>query len=208
MTLRERLAKITPAAVDDVHVPGDALGRSYTPRPVAEAIVRRLRPRFLGSPVRVWEPCVGGGSIAEAMRSLLDVALLVGTDLDPEAPGRRLCDRFEVADARTPRPGEFGLSGTNPPFGKAVGQSVTVAIVASLRASAAVAFAILPADTVCQAGFESHVAAASDVWPLLPRPWNHERGMAVLVWDTAHTGPTRFEPLRWRHGADTLRGSP
>lgn len=200
MSLADRLAARAPRVVDDVHVRGDALGRSYTPRPVAEAIVRRLAPRLAESP-RCWEPCVGGGSFAAAFRGLLTEPRIDGCDLDAAAPGRLLCDRFDVADARRPRENAYDVAGTNPPFGRLVGQDVTVAIVAALRRSARVSFALLPADVVCQAGFEEHVARASDVWPLLPRPWNHERGMVVLVWDDQHAcREARFEPLRWRKG--------
>jgi hypothetical protein len=135
---------------------------------------------------------------------------VTGTDLDPDAPGRDLCDDFTVQDARHPLPRrysvplgrelptQFELAITNPPFGKAVGQEATVAIIAAGRRCAMVCAMLVPLDYLAQKGLEAHVGQCSLVAPLLPRPFEHERGMVLLVWDTGHAGPTVHDPLRWR----------
>ena len=162
--------------------------------------MRRLAPRLPAAPL-VWEPCVGGGSFVAAVRAHLPGAIVDGWDVDPEAPGRRLCDTFEARDARGAvrerRPVLWHLAITNPPFGREVGQRVTVEIVESMRSSATLAVALLPVEVQGQVGYADLVRACSDVWPLVGRPWPHLREAVVYVWDADHAGEARFEPLEW-----------
>ncbi len=182
-----------------VHLRGDALGRSYTPDPVARAIVQRLSER-VGLGGTVLEPCLGGGAFVRACREVLWPRYVCGVDVDPEAPGRRLVDEFvaqsfgSVVDWAA----AFDLSVTNPPFGKAVGQDATLRIMRAARNAATVCAMLVPLDYLTQAGFEADVAECAEVWPVLPRPFPHERGMVVLVWSAVHSGPTLHRPLRWR----------
>lgn len=194
--------------VRPVHLRGDAQGRSYTPDQCAQAVVRRLAA--LVTPGSVWEPCVGGGAFVRAARLAWPGAHVTGCDLDPDAPGAALCDDFNLQDARDPLPRRysvelqrelptsFDLSITNPPFGKAVGQAVTVSIIAAARQRATVCAQVVPLDYLTQTGLEAHVQECALVAPLLPRPFPHERGMVLLVWDTRHQGPATHDPLRWR----------
>jgi len=190
--------------VEDVHHRGDPLGRSYTPDACALAIMRRLLPmtgeRMALTPW-VLEPCVGGGAFVRAAKSLVPSVWCAGYDVDPEAPGLGQCSLPVVLDFSRPDAipvDEYNIAVTNPPFGKAVGQDTTLSIVRNARLSARISAMLLPVDVICQAGFEADVACAAEVWPLLPRPWPHERGMVVLVHVAGHTGPTVFRPLRWR----------
>lgn len=209
----------------DVHVAGDPLGRTYTPDLAALAILKRLAekpcagrggaPRLAGAESFL-DPCLGGGAWARAFRAVVPpVAVfsggspgpfVAGSDLDPDAPGRRDVDAFEVRDATEPVPpalvGRFSLAATNPPFGLEVGQEVTTAIVASLRRLGIVSVALVPVDYLTQAGWEDQIAECVEVWPLLPRPFGPERGMVALVWDARNPTPalTAYQPLRWRSG--------
>lgn len=192
---------------EEVHLPGDELGRSYTPLPCALAVMRRIESLTgAGRAVQSFlEPCLGGGAFVVAARAVYGSELrVVGWDVDPKAPGRDLVSRFETRDSTVPRAlygAYFDLAVTNPPFGEAVGQGVTVGIVRAMRTEARIAAVILPVDVICQAGFEDLVREAVHVAPLLPRPWKHERGMVLLVWMqgcTPAAGLASFEPLRWR----------
>lgn len=183
------------------HIKGDKLGRSYTPDLVARAICARLKPLVAKRP-RVVEPCVGGGAFARAAREVLEASFVLGVDLDLSAEGRHDVDYFGVGDACTyPLLTKFDLAITNPPFGKNVGQAITEGIVRQARKAARVAALLMPLDYQTQAGFEEHVNACAYIWPLLPRPFAHERGMCVYVWaDTEGKGAAVFEQLRWRRG--------
>jgi predicted RNA methylase len=180
----------------EVHLKGDPLGRSYTPDPVALAIVQRLRPWLTSSPT-VLEPCVGGGAFARAARAHLSPRRLYGVDLDPGAPGFSDVDEAIVQDfARTPwTPGAVELAVTNPPFGRSVGQGTTLAIVRNMRAAADVAAVLVPLGYLGQQGWADHVREAAAVWPIVGRVWEHEREMVVLVWDRDHIGLCEFRPL-------------
>lgn len=195
----------------DTHLKGDELGRTYTPEPVARGIVEQLARRgYLttaeGGPIRTaWEPCVGGGAFPRAIRAVVrSPVVILGYDLDEKAPGWVDCNTFMVRDARDghrgPRP-VVDLAITNPPFGLEVGQEVTEAIVAAVRRAAFVSVLLMPVDYLTQAGFEHHVDEAAEIWPMLPRPFPCDRGMATYVWDQRHLGPreaTALRALRWR----------
>ena len=181
-----------------VHLRGDELGRSYTPDAVALAILQRLAERVPAG-ASILEPCVGGGAFIRACRRVLGPRYVCGVDVDPDAPGRAGVDEFVVQSfgsvAWAPA---FDLVVTNPPFGKAVGQDTTLCILRTARAAAEVCAMLVPIDYLTQSGFEADVAECAEVWPVLPRPFVHERGMVVLVWDQGHRGPTWHRPLRWR----------
>lgn len=185
-----------------VHMRCDAQGRSYTPDLCALAVVQRLARMV--TPDSVWEPCVGGGAFVRAARAVWPGVVTIGTDIDPDAAGRALCDVFAVQDAKLdssrypPTSDEIRVTVTNPPFGKAVGQDVTVAIIANARRDAAVCAMVVPLDYLAQAGLEEHVKECALVAPLLPRPFPHERGMVLLVWDSRHEGQTIHDQLRWK----------
>jgi hypothetical protein len=178
----------TPEA--DVHIKGDPLGRSYTPDHVALAIADRLRPFVPKNPM-VLEPCVGGGAFARAARTALSARRVFGVDIDAEAPGRRDVDEFYEQDfARTAwAPGAVELALTNPPFGKAVGQATTLAIVRNMRQTADVAAVLVPLGYLGQQGWAPLVREACAVWPIVGRVWEHDREMVVIVWDRECTGP-------------------
>lgn len=196
----------------DVHFAGDPLGRTYTPDLVALAVMQRLvssgRLHFATS---FLDPCLGGGSWARAILAMTgslparDGLFVAGSDLDPQAPGKRDVHAFEVRDAAEPVPdalvGRFSLTATNPPFGLEVGQEVTTAIVLGLRRLGVVSVALVPVDYLTQAGWEDQIAECVEVWPLLPRPFGPERGMVALVWDTRAIAPrTVYQSLRWKVG--------
>jgi hypothetical protein len=189
----------------DVHLRGDELGRSYTPEPVARAIMLRLRDRFdLDGRTRMIELCLGGGSFVRAGRAVLGALItVVGVDRDGEAPGAVLCDEFVHGDARDldTRGPPFDLAVTNPPFGKDVGQEATLAIVNKARRSARHCALLLPLDYQTQTGFEHHIEECTEIWPLLPRPFPHDRGMCVYVWQRGVLLTTTFRPLRWKVAA-------
>lgn len=187
----------TPEA--DVHIKGDPLGRSYTPDHVALAIVQRLRTLWpAGQPLSIVEPCAGGGAF---LRAALEgpVRGLLARDISITAPA--LADtrwNAEVRDA-TASVGDGGwdLAVTNPPFGKAVGQRTTLAIVDRMREGARVAAVLVPLGYLGQQGWADRVAFCRHVWPIVGRVWEHEREMVVLVWDRRRDGgvTTAFDLL-------------
>lgn len=180
----------------DVHMKGDADGRSYTPDQCARAVIERLAKMV--TPETMLEPCVGGGAFVRAARAVWPGVAVAGWDVDPLAPGLDLCDVRGIRDARDQIPRRYWLAVTNPPFGKAVGQETTVAIIANARRWSKVCAMVVPLDYLAQAGLEEHVGQCALVAPLLPRPFPHERGMVLLVWDARHEGPTIHEQLRWK----------
>lgn len=179
-----------------VHVPGDPLGRSYTPEYVAQAIAERLIQTY-GMPRVVLEPCVGGGAFVRPFRGR---ALCTGVDIDPNAPGLALVDDPIVGDAADIdwTPDFADLSLTNPPFGAAVGQATTLRIATRAIQAADTCALLVPLDYVTQVGWADLVADCAEVWPIVGRVWEHERGMVVLVWHVHHTGATLHRPLRVR----------
>jgi hypothetical protein len=185
---------------DPVHIPGDPLGRTYTPQHVADAIMARLDPMLPRYP-SVLEPCVGGGAFVRAAQGI-GARYVVGVDIDPLASGRHLCHEFVVHDfSRIRWARACDLSVTNPPFGRAVGQDVTLAIAHNAIGAADVCALLLPVDVLTQVGWAELIAIALEVWPIVGRVWDHERGMVVLVWhhDRSVLGPaqvpTVFRPL-------------
>lgn len=174
----------TPEA--DVHIKGDPLGRAYTPDHVALVIMQRLRTLWPeGTTLSVVEPCAGGGAFLRAALSSGPVLSLLARDVDPAAPA--LADdrwQAQVRDA-TAHVGDaaWDLAVTNPPFGKAVGQRTTLAIVDRMREAANVAAVLVPLGYLGQTGWADRVASCRHVWPVVGRVWEHEREMVVLVWD-------------------------
>ena len=181
----------------DVHIKGDPLGRSYTPDHVALAIVQRLRSLWAaGQPLSIVEPCAGGGAFLRAALESGPVHGLVALDISSDAPALRDPDlRWDgyVHDAVTtlPRSGAWDLAATNPPFGKAVGQRTTLAIVDRMREAADVAAVLVPLGYLGQTGWAGRVEACRHVWPIVGRRvWEHDREMVVLVWDRRHGQPS------------------
>jgi hypothetical protein len=184
----------TPEA--DLHIKGDPLGRSYTPDHVALAIVHRLRTLWPpGQPLSIVEPCVGGGAFLRAAVTTGPVLAALALDVSRDAPALSDPDlrwHAQVHDATTAFPTPFGgfdLAVTNPPFGKAVGQRTTLAIVDRMREAANVAAVLVPLGYLGQQGWAERVKACRAVWPIVGRVWEHDREMVVLVWDR------RLQPL-------------
>lgn len=191
----------TPEA--DVHIKGDPLGRSYTPDHVALAIVQRLRTLWpAGTTLSVVEPCAGGGAFLRAAVTTGPVSEAMALDVSPDAPALAGPDpRWlrSVHDATTAFPTPFGgfdLAVTNPPFGKAVGQKVTLAIVDRMREAAQVAAVLVPLGYLGQQGWAERVKACRAVWPIVGRVWEHEREMVVLVWDRRPGQPRGVTVMR------------
>jgi hypothetical protein len=190
---------------DPVHIKGDELGRSYTPQHVASAIVGRLYKRgvFMN---RVLEPCVGGGAFVDAVQATgCRPCHVTGVDVDPDARGFELCDDRLEMDFTSPawhawcyaKAGRtWDLAITNPPFGREVGQPLTLAIVTGMLMVADVAAVLVPLDYLTQKGWAVLISECVEVWPIVGRVWDHERGMVVLVWDRriAH-GTALHRPL-------------
>lgn len=165
------------------HIPGDKLGRSYTPQACADAIIKMIRPHLPPGALHVIEPCVGGGAFIRACRSNLTVGLVTGIDLDPDAPGFEECDDCQHANVLDKSfNGLFDLSITNPPFGKVVGQKTTIAIIEKAIELATVCVILMPIDFASQVGYAALSNSTSAIVPVMPRPFPHERGMAVYVW--------------------------
>lgn len=201
---RSRLVLTNPPA--DVHVAGDELGRTYTPTSLAMAIAGWLVPvvaQFAhgraGSVVRLLEPCLGGGAIVQAFRSVVGATgaalWAYGVDLDPKAPGRSVIDDGVTGDAlRSPWPDHngrgyyFDVACTNPPFGEEVGQEVTLGIVRAMRRAARVCAVLLPADYLTQTGYDAELSECYAVVRVVGRPFPVERGMVLYVWLQGHTG--------------------
>jgi predicted RNA methylase len=174
----------------EVHVKGDELGRSYTPDNVAFAIVHRLvqDQRRLE---RVLEPCIGGGAFVRAVRQHEPTAKVTGVDVHATAPGFALANERAVLDFSkggaylsvcAPGDARFDLAITNPPFGRAVGQEVTMGIVANARECARVVVMLMPLAYLGQVGWDPFTRACWEVWPIVGRVWEHEREMAVYLW--------------------------
>jgi hypothetical protein len=190
--------------------PGDHLGRVYTPYPLARAIVARLavHPR-LGPPQlrRILEPSCGGGAFLRAVREVMPDAITTGIDIDPEAEGLGIADEHAVADWPTwaaAQPAQHWLLAVgNPPYhtipkgdNPGVPWAVTIGHVnACIRAATVVAL-ILPIVYRASSTFVDAVPEIAEVWPILPRPWDRVREVALYVWGTGGSMPA---PLRaWR----------
>ena len=186
----------------EVHLKGDEKGRSYTPDACVLAILRVVA-EFI-TPKTMWEPCVGGGAWVRGARLVWPGVWVLGADIDRDAPGLSQCDAHDIFDATSTGEVICGIvefAGTNPPFGKAVGQEATVAIVASARDAATVCAMLVPLDYLTQSGWEAHIDECALVAPVLPRPFPHERGMVLLLWDKRHKGPTIHRKIRWKAAA-------
>lgn len=60
-------------------IAGDAY---YTPQPLADAIVDRIKSRMPGTPLRVWEPHSGGGAFVRAARERWALSTIIALDVD------------------------------------------------------------------------------------------------------------------------------
>lgn len=81
----------------------DPLDRYYTPDSKAALLTDVVGPRLKG--LSVWEPCVGGGSVANAVERWADTVFT--SDIDFEVAAQFYGDFFDLAD----------LLGTEPPYG-------------------------------------------------------------------------------------------
>jgi hypothetical protein len=86
----------------------------YTPDDVAARCVATL-PQAMWS---VWEPHVGGGAFVRAVRKHDPQATIMGSDIDPGAPGMALVDLQLVGDAMQHAPRVAWIVG-NPPYSEA-----------------------------------------------------------------------------------------
>ena len=120
-------ARNTVAGTSERKSPQDALGRYYTPDPVALALLWRWRG-IIGVGFRVVDPFAGGGAWLRAGRAIgPEVA---GCDLDPDAPAVLSGEAIHgdgLDYMRGLRDGE--VIATNPPFG-IMDQAVMAALTA------------------------------------------------------------------------------
>jgi hypothetical protein len=97
---------------------GDALGRYYTPLPLAQAIAdRRLVELRAPAVPYVVEPSCGGGAFVVACQRASPMAMVEALDVDPGAHGLTLSPWHAVADFLQWRPKlSVDLIIGNPPF--------------------------------------------------------------------------------------------
>lgn len=172
--------------------PGDALGRVYTPRALADAIVGAVDERFQVYDARIRtaiEPSVGEGAFARALRARLPSVHITGVDLDPAAAGLALCDDAVVGDwpAQSWEESDDLCIG-NPPYHTSrkngrpgvpwpVPVSHTLAAIQRARAVAL----IFPVVYACCPTFRDEVPPPV-LWPILRRPWSRVREVALFTW--------------------------
>lgn len=87
----------------------------YTPDDLARVLVGLLP---IANANRVIEPSVGGGAFVRAIREHAPRAMVVGFDVNPDAPGLAICDGAAVGDwstiAETVWPADWIVG--NPPY--------------------------------------------------------------------------------------------
>lgn len=184
--------------------PADPLGRVFTPPAAAEAICRRLEADGV-SPLTVTEPSVGGGAFVRAVRRVWPDAMTTGFDIDSQAEGLALVDNPFNQDwlARWDWEPDDLVVG-NPPYvtrGQITAETCARHITLAVERGR-VAALILPLPYLGQDWF-NELHTPTQVWPLLPRPWDRVREVAVYVWGGERwTIPGRgapvVRPLRWK----------
>lgn len=109
------------AAAAPVALPDDqraALDAYYTPRQTATALVRWLDRVVMGGrvPRRILEPSVGGGAWVLACREVWPTAHITGIDLNGDAPGLALVDKWVWGSFLDAKEYEYDLVLGNPPY--------------------------------------------------------------------------------------------
>ena len=96
----------------------DRLDRFYTPDREAQLHVDALAE--IVTPRRVLEPSVGGGAYVRAARARWPGVHVVGVDIDPDAPGLKLCDErlapYGTTDLHPDDMFGIDLALGNPPY--------------------------------------------------------------------------------------------
>ena len=194
----------------------DPLGRYYTPRPVADACLRRLAAEVgqgrVGAPEYV-DPSAGGGVWLEAAAALDPRARCVGIDVDPGAPGRERWPWLTADWLTLQLPEHRGPSGPryivgNPPFPRERVARQHVAHALQQVDVAAVGM-VLPVAYVGLVGWQSLIRPSTgdlvlaSVSPILGRPWTEVREVAWWTWAprrhrAAECGPRLGEGISWR----------
>jgi hypothetical protein len=202
----------TLPGMEGARASGDALGRYYTPLPLARLIVARrlaeLRQHLpaLAIPYAV-EPSCGGGAFVGALLDAIPCMEVHAIDADPRAAGLAMASRGDVGDFLTlplPRLLRPDLIIGNPPFG-----DIPAHIGRSLWLRPRMVSLILPLDRLGRPAMkplffgdderDGGLRLAS-VEVIHPRPWPaHVRETACYTWLRAHDGPAVLgEPLVWR----------
>lgn len=214
----------------------DPLDRYYTDPRVADAVLRRLvhdrHDALNGGPwlqdnATVLEPGVGGGAWLYALRKHSAPARVLALDLDPDAPGGQLADRFLHADALTWRPtrARQGWVDQMPPPQWVIGNPVYGAECEAhvrhyLEVSGRwVVLLLRSAWLQSQRRYPWLWGSCRprEVWPLIGRPGFHREAdgwqaaleqpaagndvhdYSVVVWDTSGVyAGTRVDPLVWK----------
>jgi hypothetical protein len=189
---------------------GDALGRYYTPLPLAQAIADRrlveLRRHLpaLATPYVV-EPSCGGGSFVVACQRAFPMAMVEALDVDPGAHGLTRSPWHAVANFLQWQPKlSVDLIIGNPPF-----SDIFAHIGRSLWLRPRMVSYILPLDRLGRGSMmpllfgdderDGGLRLAS-VEVIHPRPWPaHVRETACYTWLRGHDGPAVLgKPLVWR----------
>jgi hypothetical protein len=183
---------------------GDDLDRHYTPREVAQAVVRAIGVRPGQTAI---EPSCGGGAFVDA---LLEAGLAVdGVDLDPEAPGLQRVQRGHVRDfGGVLCPEDLGATARydwaimNPPF-----RAVDAHLAAAMRVARRVAMVVRVTWLGARERSGDLEAMRPDrvIMPT-PRPSFSSSGgtdqapVVVVVWYRVGSPAARtdFELLPWR----------
>lgn len=188
---------------------GDPLGRFYTPDPVAELVVRDVLVPMLQahnvSRPKILEMSVGGGSFVFWIRQYIEGAYVHGNDLDPDAPGLKLCDRTSNVDAARTRWSEgWDVNIGNPPWDPPAPAAPTIDHVGRAIRTAPIGLLVLPWSYGGQPTWSpmfSLEVGFEGVQPINPRPWIAHREAALYRWNAHIERRERreyFQPLVWR----------
>jgi hypothetical protein len=185
----------------------DVLDRYYTPDALALSIVRAVESEIGAARwreiVQVFEPSVGGGAFARAIKQGGD-RRVIGCDLDPEAAGRASCDTFFVRDWLDPEWGADGLPFPdlvigNPPF-----RNAETHVRASLARAPLVCFLLRASILGGQARYALwRKFPPRRVWSVVRRPsftgtTTDSAEYAVVLWDRYWTQAPTLGWLTWR----------
>lgn len=185
----------------------DPLDRYYTPDALALGCIRWL-DRVMGQPMRLLEPCSGGGAFGRAALAEWPGTTVVGCDIDPQADPGYPCEQVAVADWQPGSARGITAIVTNPHY---VGVYATVAAMRQLQARIGAAYlALLLRETTIgqlMAGDDRpHRIAVSPIRPRWGGPGGATLksgdtcGSALMVWGrSVLTSPTSIEALpAWR----------
>lgn len=173
-----------------------ALDAYYTPPALARACLATLVEDIAGA--RVLEPSCGGGAFVAAARELGPLAI-IGSDIDPAAPGLALCDEAIVGDFLTLPERCVDVAVGNPPYRgaedhieRAIGMAPVVGMLVRM---------MLLAGQKRAAFWDTNPPAV--VWVIRERPSFTGGGMDACdymwcVWRADYIGPPVMGWLSWR----------